>query len=102
MIDSDRIDSDRIDVIARDFYAAQRANQPYAPPSTTAALTMDHAYGVQRAFVRLRSANEQRQGYKAAANTSALQAALGLGAPITGVLFANGERANGCTVAQAA
>ncbi len=80
-----------LDAIARRFVAAHRANERYEAPSVAAALSIDEAYAVQRAFNGLR-AGEKVAGYKSAANAEALQRMLGLGGPITGVLFAAGER----------
>ena len=89
------------DAIARGFLAAHDAGEPYVPPSATAALTVDDANSVQRTFVALRSINDKLIGYKAAANAAALQKALNLEGPITGALFASGERPTGCTLQRA-
>lgn len=80
-----------LDAIARRFVAAQRANERYEAPSAGTALSLDEAYAVQRTFNGMR-ADEKVAGYKSAANAEALQRMLGLGGPITGVLFAAGER----------
>ena len=82
-----------IDTMARGFLAAQRANQPYAAPSADRELDFDQALAVQRAFNALRGATEPVAGFKAAANPEPIQRALGLSSPVTGVLFAGGERA---------
>ena len=87
--------------IAGRFLSAHSANERYEAPSAVAALDMDEAYAVQRAFNALRSAREKVAGYKSAANAQALQGALGLSGPITGMLFASGERATGGTVRRA-
>jgi len=87
-----------VDAIAAGFLAAQIANEPYEAPSASAVLNMDDAHAVQRAFNSLRGGIDRPAGYKSAANAEALQRALGLSGPITGVLFSNGERAAGCTI----
>ena len=84
-----------IDAIAAGFLAAQIANEPYEAPSVGTALSMADAYAVQRAFNRLRGGVDRLAGYKSAANAEALQRALELSGPITGALFASGERAAG-------
>jgi 2-keto-4-pentenoate hydratase len=91
-----------IDTMARGFLAAQRANQPYVPPSAGRELDMDQALAVQRAFNALRGATEPVAGFKAAANPEPIQRALGLASPVTGTLFAGGERVPGCVVQRAA
>jgi 2-keto-4-pentenoate hydratase len=85
-----------IDTIAQGFSSALRDNAPYAAPSLTRALSSDEAHAVQRAFNSLRT--EPLTGFKSAANAQPLQTALGLSSPITGALFATGERAAGSTV----
>ena len=87
--------------IAGRFLSAHSANERYEAPSAVAALDMDEAYAVQRAFNALRGARDRIAGYKSAANAEALQRALGLPGPITGMLFASGERAVGSTVRRA-
>ena len=80
-----------VDAIARRFLVAHRANEPYEAPSAAVALTIDEANAVQRAFNALRS-DDKVVGYKSAANAQALQQMLRLTGPITGVLFACGDR----------
>ena len=84
------------DNIAHGFASALRANERYVAPSLTHALGAEEAYAVQRAFNALRT--EPLIGFKSAANAPALQTALGLSGPITGALFATGERAPGSTI----
>ena len=88
-----------IDTIAQGFSSALRDNAPYAAPSLTRALSGDEAHAVQRAFNSLRT--EPPIGFKSAANAQPLQTALGLSGPITGALFATGERAAGSTIRRA-
>ena len=92
--------------VARGFMAAQQANALYAAPSAACPpdmpLDMADAQALQRAFVELRGASDAIAGYKAAANALPLQNALGLSAPITGALFASGERASGSQIDRAA
>ena len=85
-----------VDTIARGFASALRGNAPYAAPSLTRALSGDEAHTVQRAFNALRT--EPLIGFKSAVNTAPLQTALGLSGPITGALFATGERAAGSAI----
>ena len=87
-----------IDAIAAGFLAAQIANEPYAAPSISAALSLEDAHAVQRAFNSSRGGIDELAGYKSAANAEALQRALGLSGPITGTLFSNGERAAGSRI----
>ncbi|MFU8815235.1 MAG: hypothetical protein ACNA7W_07810, partial [Pseudomonadales bacterium] len=87
-----------VEAMAAGLLAAQRANVPYLAPSREAALDLAEAYAVQRAFTALRARTEPLAGFKAAANAAALQRALGLAGPVTGVLFASGERAAGSVV----
>jgi 2-keto-4-pentenoate hydratase len=87
-----------IDAVAAGFLAAQLANEPYAAPSISAVLNIEDAHAVQRAFNSLRRSIDRLAGYKSAANAEALQRALGLSGPITGALFANGERAAGSRI----
>ena len=58
--------------------------------------TIDHAYAIQHLFV----SNQDREisGYKAALTAFSAQQAMGIDAPVTGVLFADGARSNGDTV----
>lgn len=91
-----------VDATARGFLAAQRANEPCVPPSSAAVLDVEQAYAVQRAFTGLLGDSDRVVGFKAAANAAALQRALGLAGPVTGVLFAGGERPAGSVVAAAA
>ena len=79
-----------IDTIARGFSSALRDNALYEAPSATRALSGDQAHAVQRVFNSLRA--EKLIGFKSAANAQPLQTALGLSGPITGALFAAGER----------
>ncbi len=88
-----------IDRIANGFSTALRGNAAYEPPSLTRALSGDEAHAVQRAFNALRT--ERLIGFKSAANAAALQTALGLSGPITGALFATGERPAGSTIRRA-
>ena len=98
--------TDEAQVVAAGFLAALQSNALYAPPSAACPpdrpLDMDGAVAVQRAFVELRSAVDRIAGYKSAANAAPLQEALGLTAPITGVLFASGARAAGSILAHTA
>ncbi len=93
---------DEAGAVAAGFLTALQSNALYAPPSAArpadGPLDMADAVTLQRAFVALRSAGDRVAGYKSAANALPLQNALGLSAPITGALFANGERAPGSTV----
>lgn len=59
--------------------------------------TTDHAYAVQRLFVSAQ--NREIGGYKAALTAPSAQQAMGIDAPATGVLFRDGARNNGDTVA---
>lgn len=85
-----------VDTIANGFWNALRNNATYVAPSLTRALSGDEAYAVQRAFNALRT--EPPIGFKAAADARPLQTALGLSGPITGALFATGERPAGSAV----
>ena len=89
-----------VSAIARRFFAAHRANEPYEAPSAAVALTIDEANAVQRAFNALR-VGRKVAGYKSAANAQTLQQLLGLAGPITGVLFGGGERGAGATLQRA-
>ena len=88
-----------VDTIAQGFSSALRDNAAYAAPSLTRALSGDEAHAVQRAFNSLRT--ERLIGFKSAVNAQPLQTALGLSGPITGALFATGERAAGSTIRRA-
>lgn len=99
------LSTNEADVVAAGFLAALQSNALYAPPSAACPadrpLDMAGAVTLQRAFVALRSAGDRVAGYKSAANALPLQNALGLSAPITGALFAGGERAAGSTIERA-
>jgi len=86
--------------LAAGFLAALDGNRPYAPPSAEVNLALAEAYAIQRAFNALRATRETVAGFKAAVNAPALQRALGLEAPVIGMLFATGARQAGATVAR--
>jgi 2-keto-4-pentenoate hydratase len=91
-----------IDALAHEFLIALRAGAFYEPPSARAALDLDQAYALQRAFNALRAIDDPVCGYKAGVNSEAGQRALGLAGPVTGALFASGRHGSGARVARAA
>lgn len=67
-----------------------------APPKFTDAMpegTLADAYLVQRRIVNRRKENDRVSGYKGAGASVAAQKALGIDAPLTGVLFRGGQLA---------
>lgn len=86
--------------IATALEAARVSRQPYSPPSAAVPLDVHAAYAIQRHFVALRS-GDRIAGYKTAVNAAAAQQRLGLAAPVTGVLFASGQRAPDGSIARA-
>ncbi len=78
--------------LARDSVAA--IAQGKAPPAFASRLpkgTLAESYTVQRRIVRVAQATDRVTGYKGAGASAAAQRALGIEAPLTGVLFHSGR-----------
>ncbi len=76
---------------AQALYDGHRAGQPFQPFTGDAAITsIAEAYAVQAAYVELERAarGETIAGYKIGLTSPRMQALLGIGSPIAGVVFA--------------
>ncbi|MEX2481549.1 MAG: fumarylacetoacetate hydrolase family protein [Gammaproteobacteria bacterium] len=61
-------------------------------------LDLDEAYAIQRALVTVERPHRGIGGYKAGFTNPASRAPYGLNGPVTGVLYADGARADGATI----
>ncbi|MFP8879468.1 MAG: hypothetical protein AAEJ52_23160 [Myxococcota bacterium] len=86
--------------IARAMVDSRAAGRDWPLPSQAIeGLDVDIAYEIQRELVAQRLSSDEVAGFKAGATSAPAQRMLGLEAPFTGVLFANGRRENGVSIA---
>jgi 2-keto-4-pentenoate hydratase/acetyl esterase/lipase len=86
------MDASPLRTLARDSVAAIAEGK--APPAFASRLpqgTLADAYTVQRRIVRVAQATDRVKGYKGAGASATAQRALGINAPLTGVLFNSGH-----------
>jgi 2-keto-4-pentenoate hydratase len=88
--------------LAARLVAAQSARRGIDPPEELAELTLAEAYAVQDALVAAReTAGVPRSGWKLGITSPVKQRVMGIGHPLFGRTFADGERASGMRVALA-
>jgi 2-oxo-3-hexenedioate decarboxylase len=89
--------------LAAQLVAAQAERRPIDPPAALATLMLADAYAVQDALVALREGSGvQRSGWKLGITSPVKQRVMGIGHPLFGRTFADGERASGARAELAA